>query len=130
MCVWKSLFFFCFQTQATDFQAALGKFGINALLHRIIRLCKDYPEAFRKQLLDFRSNWQWLEIDRVQEANRYLMFVGAYRLYYMCMLMDAPAALPVTKEESDALFENAEFCSHWNSVLALDGIGALQDGGP
>ena len=87
-----------------------------------------YPASFRRQLLDFRANWQWLEIDRVQEANEGLAFVGAYRLYYMCMLMDAPDVLPVSKEESDTLFENAEFCSHWNAVLALDGIGALQDG--
>ena len=54
--------------------------------------------------------------------------MAAYRLYYMCMLMDAPGALPASKEESDALFEEAEFCSHWNAVIALDGVGALQDG--
>jgi len=105
----------------------LGKFGINALLHRIIRLCRDYPASFRNQLHDFRSNWQWLEIERVRKANPGLSPVAAYRLYHLCTLLDPPEEVPLTKEEADILFDQADFCSHWNSVLALDAIGALQD---
>lgn len=53
------------QLNECDFQSALNEFGINALLFRITRLCKDYPAAFRNQLLDFRANWQMREVSQV-----------------------------------------------------------------
>jgi hypothetical protein len=110
---------------STDFQAALGKFGINALLHRIIRLCKDYPPEFTNQLMDFRANWQMVEIDRVQKSG--IPLSTAYYLYQLCMIIDAPLEEPLTKDVADELFASASYCSHWNAVLALDEIGALQD---
>jgi hypothetical protein len=112
---------------STDFQSGLGKFGISALLFRITRLCQNYPDAFRRQLLDFRANWQWLEVERVQASNRGLQPLAAYQLYHLCCLLDPPARLPDSKEEVDTLFLNVEFCSPWASVLALDAIGALRD---
>ena len=59
-----TLFFFG-QLTETDFQTALGEFGINALLFRIVRLCMDYPREFRDQVLDFRVNWQRREVAQV-----------------------------------------------------------------
>lgn len=112
---------------AADFQSGLGKFGINALLFRITRLCDSYPQEFRRQLLDFRANWQWLEIERVQASNKDLLPLAAYQLYYLCCLLDPPDRLPDTKEDADNLFLNKDFCSPWASVLALDAIGALRD---
>lgn len=105
----------------------LGKFGVNALMHRITRLCKDYPKEFYNQLLSFRSNWQWLEINRVRSNSKALTSVAAYRQYHLCLIMDAPDELPESKEETEILFEEARYCSYWNAVLALDNIGALQE---
>lgn len=112
---------------AADFQSGLGKFGISALLFRITRLCQNYPDSFRHQLLDFRANWQWLEIERVQAANKDLLPLAAYQLYHLCCLLDSPDHMPGSKEEVDTLLLNHKFCSPWASVLALDAIGALRD---
>ncbi len=109
---------------STDFQAALGKFGINALLHRIVRLCKDYPAEFTNQLMDFRANWQMVEIDRVQKTG--IPLSTAYYLYQLCMIMDAPLDEPPSKDVADELFVHASYCSYWNAVLPLDEIGALR----
>lgn len=113
------------QVVSTDFQEALSKFGINALLHRITRLCADYPSEFTNQLMDFRANWQMVEIDRVQKKG--IPFSTAYQLYQLCMIMYAPLEEPLSKDVADALFEHANYCSYWNAVLALDEIGALRD---
>jgi hypothetical protein len=115
------------QMVSTDFQSALGKFGINALLFRIIRLCQDYPNSFRRQLLDFRVNWQWLEIERIQLSSKGLDALAAYRLYHLSCLLNSPNRLPADKEAVDAVFLNTDFCSPWTSVLALDAIGSLRD---
>jgi hypothetical protein len=112
---------------STDFQSALGKFGINALLFRIIRLCQDYPNSFRRQLLDFRVDWQWLEIERIQLSSKGLDALAAYRLYHLSCLLNSPNRLPADKEAVDAVFLNTDFCSPWTSVLALDAIGSLRD---
>lgn len=96
-------------------------------MHRIIRLCKDYPAEFTNQLMDFRSNWQMVEIDRVRKNARYISFGEAYHIYQLCQIMDAPAEQPISKEVADEVFAEAEYCSYWNSVLAIDAVGALQD---
>jgi hypothetical protein len=115
------------QALARDFQASLGLFGINALLFRITRLCKDYPRSFRDQLLDFRLNWQRLELTRVQANSLGLDRLGAYSVYAMCTLMRAPADVMPGKDALDALLAVTDYCSHWRSVLALDHVGAFRD---
>jgi hypothetical protein len=62
----------------------------------------------------------------VQANNPYLTMLAAYRQYFMCQICDAPDELPTGKEETEALFENATFCSQWKSVLALAFIGAFR----
>jgi hypothetical protein len=67
----------CFgQLTETDFQTALGEFGINALLFRIVRLCMDYPREFRDQVLDFRVNWQRREVAQVPSLLISFLFSG------------------------------------------------------
>jgi hypothetical protein len=115
------------QVVSNDFQSALGRFGISALMFRIIRLCQDYPQTFRRQLLSFRVHWQWLEVERVQLSNKGLSSIAGYRIYHMCCLLDPPDRLPENKEAMDDIFLNMDFCSPWASVLALDAVGALRD---
>ena len=118
------------QGLARDFQASLGLFGISALLARITRLCKDYPRAFRDQLLDFRLNWQQLEISRVQANSPGLDRLGAYSVYHMCQLLRAPIDVAPGRDAMQALQAVGDFCSHWRSVLALDNVGAFRDPRP
>lgn len=110
-----------------DFQSALRMFGINALLFRLIDLCAGYPASFRSQLLDFRACWQWREIERVRIANPGLDAQAAYRLYYLCTLLDPPDHIPQEKGLADAIFDVQVYTSPWNSVLSLDNIGAFSE---
>lgn len=114
------------QIASNDFHSALGKFGVNALIFRLHRLCMGYPDDFKRQLLDFRTNMQWLEVERVRVSNKGLAARAAYNQYYMCTLLDAPRELPESKEDVDAVFAMKDYCSRWASVLALDQIGAFR----
>lgn len=114
------------QLVTNDFHSALTKFGINAMIFRIRRLCMGYPEVIRGQLKDFQANLQWQEVERVRASNKGLDPVAAYNQYYMCTLMDPPHALPVSKDEIDEVFAMHAYCSRWASVLALDHVGALR----
>lgn len=113
------------QATRNDFQSAVGKFGINALLFRLIDLCEGYPPEFLGQLKDFRASWQWREIERVRLANPGLDVRAAFRLYYLCSLLFPPDE-SLLKEFQDAVFETREYCSPWNSVMSLDAIGAFR----
>ena len=115
------------QSVRNDFQSALGNFGISALLFRLIDLCAGYPPAFRSQLLDFRACWQWREIERVRLANPGLDPQAAYRLYYLCTLLDPPNHIPADKDLADAIFQMHDYSSPWNSVISLDNIGAFSE---
>ena len=115
------------QAVRNDFQSALGLFGISALLFRLIDLCAGYPPAFRNQLLDFRACWQWREIERVRLANEGLDPHAAYRLYYLCTLLDPPEYIPQEKALADAIFDLQAYASPWNCVLSLDNIGAFRE---
>jgi hypothetical protein len=116
------------QTVKNDFQSALGKFGISALLFRVIDLCAGYPASFFDQLLSFRSSWQWREIERVRLTHQGYSSRSAYRLYYLCTLLHPPdeAETPLIKELEDVVFQIRDYCSPWTSVLALDAIGAFR----
>ena len=96
------------------------------MLFRVHRLCMGYPDSIRDQLMDFRSNIQWQEVERVRVSNKGIDARAAYNQYYMCTLMDAPYALPVSKEDIDEVFAMHDYCSRWASVLALDQVGALR----
>lgn len=63
---------------------------------------------------------------QVQANNQHLTSVAAYRLYFLCQIMDAPNEMPTSKEETQTLFENAVYCSCWKAVLALANIGAFR----
>ena len=52
--------------------------------------------------------------------------MAAYRQYFMCQISNAPDEMPVSKEETAAVFDNAVFCSPWKSVLPLANIGAFR----
>jgi hypothetical protein len=97
------------------------------LLFRLIDLCTGYPPAFRNQLLDFRACWQWREIERVRLASPGLDPQAAYRLYYLCTLLDPPNYIPAEKTLADAIFQMHDYSSPWNSVISLDGIGAFTE---
>jgi hypothetical protein len=113
------------QATRNDFQSAVGKFGINALLFRLIDLCEGYPDEFLRQLKDFRASWQWREIERVRLAHPGIQIKAAFRLYYLCSLLFPP------EEDGDpfkdeAVFAQDQFCSPWNAVMSLDAIGAFR----
>lgn len=110
-----------------DFQSAVDKFGINAMLFRIIDLCEGYPASFRNKLVDFRAGWQWREIARVRHANPELDARGAHRLYYLCTLLNAPDNIPDVPELADAVLDLHDFCCPWNSVISLEGVGAFDE---
>ena len=105
----------------------MGKFGINALLFRLIDLCQGYPQEFLGQLKDFRASWQWREIERVRLSHPGFETKSAFRMYYLCSLLNPPNDdRPMIKELEDAVFSIREYCSPWTAVLSLDAIGAFQ----
>jgi hypothetical protein len=114
------------QAVKNDFQSAVGKFGINALLFRLIDLCQGYPPEFYNQLLSFRSSWQWREIERVRLANKGLEAKEAYRLYFLCTLLFPPTQDLPKELEEELLFQNREYCSPWTSVIPLENVGAFR----
>ena len=115
------------QATRNDFQSAVGKFGINALLFRLIDLCQGYPAAFLSQLKDFRSSWLWREIERVRLAHPGYEIKSAFRLYYLCSLLNPPNDDGTfLKEVEDQVFAIREYCSPWTSVMSLEAIGAFR----
>lgn len=105
----------------------MGKFGISALLFRLIDLCKGYPPEFLSQLKDFRACWQWREIERVRLAHPGYSAKSAFRVYYLCSLLHPPVEVgPLIKELQDVVFEIREYCSPWTSVMSLHAIGAFR----
>ena len=116
----------CWQATRNDFQSAVGKFGINALLFRLIDLCEGYPVAFLRQLKDFRASWQWREIERVRLGHPGLETKAAFRLYFMCSLLFAPDDADPFKDDDAAFMAQDEFCSPWNAVMSLNAIGAFR----
>lgn len=62
----------------------------------------------------------------MQANNPELTAMAAYRQYFMCQISNAPDEMPVSKEETAAVFDNAVFCSPWKSVLPLANIGAFR----
>jgi len=115
------------QATRNDFQSAVGKFGISALLFRLIDLCEGYPADFLRQLKDFRASWQWREIERVRLGHPGLEAKAAYRLYFMCSLLFPPAdnADPFKDDDTTFMVQD-EFCSPWNAVMSLQAIGAFR----
>ena len=90
-------------------------------------LCKGYPREFLSQLKDFRSSWQWREVERVRVANPGCDARAAFRLYLLCSLLFPPNDdSPLLKELEDVMFENREYCSPWTSVMSLSAIGAFR----
>lgn len=84
------------------------------------------------QLKDFRSSWQWREIERVRLAHPGFEAMGAFRLYLLCTLLfppdDADDPTMTLKEITDHVFiaENREYCSPWAAVMSLKAIGAFR----
>lgn len=105
----------------------LNRFGAGALLFRITDLCTGCPREFYDHLIDFRENWQRLEVQRVHASNKDVDMFAAFRLYYMSVIMDAPAVIPSSKADFFTLISGATFASHWNCVLALWHIGAFRE---
>ena len=68
------------QTVRNDFQSAVGKFGISALLFRLVDLCDDSSPAFLRELRDFRASWQRREIERVRLANPGYEYKSAFQV--------------------------------------------------
>ncbi len=62
---------------------------------------------------------------QVQANNPELSSVAAYRQYFMCQISNAPNEMPTSKEETEAVFDNAIYCSCWKSVLPLANMGAF-----
>ena len=114
------------QTVKNDFQSALGKFGISALLFRVIDLCAGYPASFFNQLLSFRSSWQWREIERIRLGHPGYTAKAAYRLYFLCNMLDAPYDDDGGDLDIFEIVDKTSFCSPWVSVMPLDAVGAFR----
>lgn len=111
----------------TDLHAGLHRFGAGALLFRIIDLCEGCPQAFLRQLKDFRSSWQLMEIERVRFGHKEMDFFAAQRVYFLAVMLNAPPQIPTGRDAFLVLVQSAEFASHWNAVLALWHIGAFRE---
>lgn len=109
-----------------DFQSALDRFGINAMLCRLMDLCKGYPPAFMRQLEDFRTSWQWREIERIRLGHPGYTAKAAYRLYFLCNMLDAPYGDDGGDLDIVEIADKTSFCSPWASVMPLDAVGAFR----
>ena len=95
-------------------------------MFRITRLCMSYPDEFKNLLYDFTLSIQQLEVERIRTSNKGLEPRGAYNLYYMCTIQNAPMELPASEQEQDEVFAMHDHCSHWASVVPLDRNGAFR----
>ena len=111
-----------------DFQSSLQAFGAAALLFKAIQLCEDCPSEFWNQLLSFRHDWQYIEIERIRANSGAGSDRGSLRTahtqYLMCSMLQPPDELPSDKV-TDALGV-VQLCSSWTSVLPLDSVGAFR----
>jgi hypothetical protein len=111
-----------------DFESALDSFGASALLFRTIQLCRDCPKPLRRLLIDFRQNWQWLELERIRKSGPDITMRTAYTMYVLCSLLDPPEEMPFDSGKAgsalDALAQSP-LCSPWTAVIPLDGVGAF-----
>jgi hypothetical protein len=114
------------QVLEDDFQSALDCFGADALLFRTIDLCKDCPIAFRRQLEDFRRNWQWLEMQNIRRSNKEFTMRSAYTHYMLCRMLVSPDSLTSDVSKSLESLRRGDLCSPWTSVIPLDSMGAFQ----
>ena len=101
-----------------DFDGMLSKFGVTVLLSRVMHLCDDVPDELKRVLSDFRREWQWKEIASVRRRNKGVDALGAYSLYSLCNLRDAPDELPTNYLRLREVLAQPR-CSPWRSVLAL-----------
>lgn len=117
------------QVIENDFQSALNSFGAAALLFRTTQLCRDCPQEFRDQLEDFRRNWQWLELERIRRSGKNITMRSAYTLYVLCCMLVPPETMPYDSGKPGSVLESltqANLCSPWTSVLALESVGAFK----
>jgi hypothetical protein len=114
------------QVTRNDFQSALDRFGINAMLCRLMDLCEGYPAAFMRQLEDFRTSWQWREIERIRLGHPGYTAKAAYRLYFLCNMLDAPYDDDGGDLDIFEIVDKTSFCSPWVSVMPLDAVGAFR----
>ncbi len=117
------------QVLDNDFQSALNSFGAAALLFRTTQLCRDCPQEFRNHLEDFRRNWQWLELERIRRSGQNITMRSAYMHYVLCCMLFPPDTLPHDSGKPGSALEDltqADLCSPWTSVLALESVGAFR----
>lgn len=117
------------QVLDNDFETAINSFGAAALLFRTIQLCRDCPQTFRDQLDDFRRNWQWLELERIRRSGQNMTMRSAYMHYVLCCMLFPPDTMPFDSGKAGSRLESltqAELCSPWTSVLALESVGAFK----
>ena len=112
------------QIKENDFDTALELFGIDALLHRVSRLCVD---EMKPVLRDFRVSWNMIEVDRMRRKNGWSSLRQAKLVMTLCRLLEPPTSIPEQKGGLEELMR-APQCSPWTSVLAMRDLGAFTDG--
>ena len=101
-----------------DFDGMLARVGVTVLLSRVLQLCVGIPDEVYRELKDFNREWQWKEIANVRRRNKGTDALGAYSLYALCNLRDAPDEVPRNYLKLKEVLAR-EKCSPWRSVLAL-----------
>lgn len=108
-----------------EFGGALARFGVKALMHRMIDLCRSYPDDIKEHLRDFVSCWERIESRNTKESHPSVTASTALIWHQFAQLVVRPRRMPATREEL-LRFIKGDKCSPWASVLTLASMGALR----
>lgn len=112
----------CMRIQTNDADSIIRNLGADALLNRLIMLCRDMPPDILQMLMDFRAACREKEIRNLERNRRVFFVYPAKVMYKLAKLMHQP---PVIMDLAPSILQGLR-CSPWKSSQALMGMGAFE----
>ena len=107
-----------------DFDSFVANVGIDAMMFRVIALCRDMDDPILRMLRSFRAEWRRAEEQNIARNFR-CDLDSARTIYRLCRLLKPPADWVLLSDEEAAETLNGPLCSPFASVLALHEVEAF-----
>jgi len=107
-----------------DFDSFVANVGIDAMMFRVIALCRDMDAPILRMLRSFRAEWRRAEEQNIARNLR-CNLDSARTIYRLCRLLDPPADWMYLSDEEATEALNGRLCNPFASALALHDIEAF-----